>query len=1814
MEADGLRVRNRELLMATGQQDQLDSFQSAEYQKMTEKYRQARADLDTARAECAEQSVRLLSAEFARDKAQQQLKIAQGQLEWSTSEVERVMDDSTTLSKSKSRQITQLQLSLGDLEQQRAYQEQRAREATDARHAAETALADSRRALRDAEVEATTAQESFKHETAKWKQHADAQAALRVETLAHAEQLQADLSAALADRDAARNELEELYARLDRQTEVHAAELAAATERANELQVAFDALNQAYSQLRVVAGDTDASRAFPDAARTGEALKSGKSTSQLWADLVAKDAEILELQDRIAQLESGLDTIMNEMAERAPHFAALKDDNDELSEQVHALNAQVVALEREKCAVDSELHRARADAAAIQDRLEEQRQLTSDVSRQLAKLLAGMNADDVVEELRELLLEDDGGDDEARNSNAHITAHLVEFEHVQALIERNQDLLLQLRKTAADADVLRQHVDTNLTTALARAEGERNSLRQDLDMVRRQLAESFSQLAELQTKHAAMSDGAAASGVDHERSLQMQVELDHQRSASRSLEAKLAQADEHTFEAKVAAGRAQAEVTLLSAEKDTLTRHVTSLRDQVSQLSIQVDRYRQTAAMYEERVAVAEADLDKIRGDLDRERRAHTAAGESLRVLERTASLESERLAHVTSEGDRYKVLYLDLQSVSERQMQEALDKAADAAKREEQLRGEITTLSNKLTAAHEEEKRMLLRHAKEMRELHQTHSESQLKYLDQAQSAAASAAASAVAASLSSTGGGGAHAAPAGNAAAKEAELLARVHDLQADLLFLQGEIKRRDANVQEITAMSAAFEAQLVETRAVLTTRTDEKAALEQALASSQSESAAVAAELEAVRAHSDEIQAVLTQTQSELAELSATHVRTVNQVTSLSTEIEQLHGQYRHQLQMHSADLERLDKMDRERQDLKRKVAALHTQLEELEAQRQTEAAALRAQLADAGAAYAKLEEKMANLRQQNDQLFAKFEDAAEGSTVVDGASKQLLTLLRNERNALMLEKEASIMESVRRTTTMERQIQALKLQLEAAEARAAEGLEAADLRRRLTDLTHQFNLARESNETLRRDKEFYEQQNAAARNDLMSLQTQLNEWRERVMKCDVELAGAHEERNHFKAEADDWKQRFLALPSANAREKEAQLTETEEALRRKEEECREYLQKYNELTLKYNRLVERLRERAGEVEGLQRSMSEVVGARDALQSARDAIQAEMDQLRATVEQHHSQLTQTQAELATAQQFIAVIEERRRQAAARRAAAMAQAGTTPHVNAAVLAASTPQDTTAPSTPVAVVVPPPASSVAVALPTAQAPAPLIVPVLAVPPTFAAAAPPTLASAPVPVAAPAVPTIVAPPAQPSPAPAPAAAPAPEAMEVDVAPAAAPLAVPATPQIQPATAAAATPVPPSPLQKRLKRPLSPEALVNAEGSLEAQSKRARTASPVVPAPASPAAAAVAGAVVGTAVEQPPAPVVVVEVQPPAQQQQPPAPVTLIVTPPTPVPIAPSPTTPVSAPTPPSAATASVAAPVAADAPTTTATAPVTAVLVTAVPAPAAAQPQQPPVPPPQQQTAPAPAAVATVSPTPQATTVAPMAEDVAKAKRLEDLRNRLMLGKAKSNSTLASASTSLGTTPGGSAEHLPLLAQQPASSAAVASPAAAHSLAIPARPAAGAWGFGGAAKPTQPAAIVPPPPAGSSVPSLAAAATTTTTEGPRQEIREIVWSAAAPTATPAAPVAAPIAAAVPSATAPAATAGNAPAAAGTVSGRPVANVAAKALSAANLPAHPSVGGGGHGGRRGGGGGGGGRGGRGGLPTTGGRGGRGRGNG
>jgi nucleoprotein TPR len=1087
------------------------------------KYTQARMELEKLRSEHAELSVERTTTMFTKEKLEQQLQLAKAQLEWTTTEYHKSQEESSQSAKEKSRQVQKLLSQVDELTHQVTHLERSYKVTTEKLHEREHQLSEIRRSKIDLEAQLSNQEEEFKHELHVTKELVSSKTQLVEEAHRYADRLNNELSHSRTAHSMLEEEFLE-YRQEQEQREVKLTEeIEALRDACEELERRLKVIDERNLDLQIIAGQSVTSQAFPSSALVGKALQSGKTYSQLWSELVEQENEVAFLQSRVTELETGLQTILCEMEERAPLYARLNKENEELRETTRDLNSQVVQMERQKLAVLDQCQKWKENSLQVQEELDENRRLLSDLSHQLSRLLAGMNANDVVNGLRELVMGSMGNDDLQFEENAlqnEITESLVEFSSVEGLVQRNQELLKEIRRVTSQNEELEGKLNRDVSSELEKLQREREELEIQLKAAR--MAPNHQPMRDRSPEGVRRHDVEPMPHMVTEEQLQLRIKVEHMETICKDLQQKLHSTEDKLTNKVMDHARIEAQLKFIMSEKELCDNQLVSLRNELQHSTTKSNTYAAAVSQWEERYCFLDEKVHRIQSSLELEKRAHATAIMENEVLSRAQDHLQASISQLVSERDMLRNMLQESQGSSEKQMEEITALASMAQKRAQTLDAEVVTLRNKLEALQEGQNRMLLQHSKEVMH-HERISQGKINEAARRLSSC----------SPVHSGGNVVENVVQSKSPRKMSEESKREEEIEqqsvieeqkASISFLTDEIVRRDRQLAEFGEKSSKFESKISE--------------LNQMLKKSVTYSDGLAETMSELKAQLEEKETLINNLSEELQVARRECIEATNRATlleeaqgsfdALKEELEKdrdsANENYRREIQSHALDLQALDSSNQRLNEMSDRIRSLEFDLQAVETEKVELIAQCDSKLAVMRQNLEKMEETLGNVREQNDSLYAQL---SSGDSPSD-----LINLLRSERNALLVEKEASVLEATRHAHQLERRVETLKAQLEEA-SNAAANEEVSKLRIQNEEQQHQVSLLRESNTTLRKEKNRFEGLYAKTRQEYDDLSADLQKYKEQQASYDADISALRSAAEKHKSDAQEWQSKYATM---------------------------------------------------------------------------------------------------------------------------------------------------------------------------------------------------------------------------------------------------------------------------------------------------------------------------------------------------------------------------------------------------------------------------------------------------------------------------------------------------------------------------------------------------------------------------------------------------------------------------------------------------------------------------------------------------------
>ncbi|XP_040583624.1 nucleoprotein TPR [Lepeophtheirus salmonis] len=266
----------------------------------------------------------------------------------------------------------------------------------------------------------------------------------------------------------------------------------------------------------------------PSAAAASRLMKPGMTLTQIYAQLVAVNEELICEKDETQRLNTYLDQILAEIEERAPILKQQRDDYERAVSSVSRLTERIEEAQEEVDLRKREAEDATRRLGGVKRENERLSQQVKDLSQQIVTLVSEVEA-----------LRSSGGSFmsgnrslpvEAVDADSVITSNLVSFRNIEDLQAKNAELLSVVRELSEKVETVETHLVEEKTSEL-----------------RKELVEALKQVEEL--KEARVRQEAMVDNIISQRDLYKSVadQKEEQRKpdkwASPEVEKKLAKTE-----------------------------------------------------------------------------------------------------------------------------------------------------------------------------------------------------------------------------------------------------------------------------------------------------------------------------------------------------------------------------------------------------------------------------------------------------------------------------------------------------------------------------------------------------------------------------------------------------------------------------------------------------------------------------------------------------------------------------------------------------------------------------------------------------------------------------------------------------------------------------------------------------------------------------------------------------------------------------------------------------------------------------------------------------------------------------------------------------------------------------------------------------------------------------------------------------------------------------------------------------------------------------------------------------------------------
>ncbi|XP_062610005.1 nucleoprotein TPR-like [Saccostrea cucullata] len=245
------------------------------------------------------------------------------------------------------------------------------------------------------------------------------------------------------------------YTELQRQHQTDVEQLnVELTDRENQIQnlrKELENANELIEEIKKKAATSEhVETLFPNAAATSKLVNSGMSLTQIYNEYMQASENLYLEKEETKRLNSYIDTILQEIEEKAPMIRKQREDYEQTLETVEQMNKQLDAALLESQNMRIEADEANRKYNYMKRENQKLQQQTEDLSKQVQFLVKE------IEEVkgRRILQEDDIScvDISSTTSSEVISGHLVTFRNIEDLQRQNQRLLGVVRDLSEKRD------------------------------------------------------------------------------------------------------------------------------------------------------------------------------------------------------------------------------------------------------------------------------------------------------------------------------------------------------------------------------------------------------------------------------------------------------------------------------------------------------------------------------------------------------------------------------------------------------------------------------------------------------------------------------------------------------------------------------------------------------------------------------------------------------------------------------------------------------------------------------------------------------------------------------------------------------------------------------------------------------------------------------------------------------------------------------------------------------------------------------------------------------------------------------------------------------------------------------------------------------------------------------------------------------------------------------------------------------------------------------------------------------------------
>lgn len=946
----------------------------------------------------------------------------------------------------------------------------------------------------------------------------------------------------------------------------------------------------------------------PTAGMVDHMEKTGKSFSEVYADYLRLQRDLLKEQHEKENLKDCLDEMVKDIEKNAP---SVYQNQQELTKTKQEIASLVV--ENSQCRQEAERLRQELEQISTQSKRKEREcrfkeQQVQDLSRQVQVLLAQLEGDS------------------DRIPKEELSEKLIDFKNISELQQQNQKLLLLTRQLSDQINQLNNaapiaELQQKLANSLSEVESLREARQRQAELVQQLVSQAQVPLC----AHNAVPEQKIEDFEAYKREKnEIYIQLDHQITALRQENSQL----------RIEAYKASSQLENLSERQSDLQERMASLKQENQEYSSKNERLNGLLAEYQQKIRLTLEEMLQFKGEASKQAgkmavmqmELDAAKSSVSRLIQETGQLHSEkqRLSEILS---NLQILQSRVEGTETESRQRLISQLEHAEQELFTLRGRVVhemEYSKSLLHNFEREKSEYQKRVVELNEakanftrelaLANANNEQLTQRIQELSNSERR-----LSLFLLKPNNGAAQ--DESSNASIDSEELGR---LRSTVTHLHEELKLAKAHSEEFQSLSQANERALREASefsqeclqkletfeadkqrqfegisAQLATANNRIAQLEEEISHLQQNKHAILKESEEVRekvAKYDVLKGQLQEKESFFTK----------QLTEARQQIQIENSKYQQELLAHASDIQALEKVRQESSALLEELSAQKAKVEDSASQNALLERELREQKQVLSKQIDEFDFKITELGRQNEILLSQIENLSKNvpSTSANGENEmdEVLRFLRKEKEILSCKNDVLTQENRRISSQLSQASQELASLREALEDEKQKHELSSQMAKEYNSLlerVNSLNILQESNATLRQESEKYRTKCASLSSRIENLCAELEPLKSEKAAFSAEIQALKHQIQTLHQENQQWKSRLNQLVDRSDVidvAKYRQLEETNQRLAKQLEELPSITEQRDSLQEKYSQLEARSKKLAQMCQSLKMQISQ------------------------------------------------------------------------------------------------------------------------------------------------------------------------------------------------------------------------------------------------------------------------------------------------------------------------------------------------------------------------------------------------------------------------------------------------------------------------------------------------------------------------------------------------------------------------------------------------------------------------------------------